>query len=146
MTTIAYRDGVLAADSLISSGTMRAGHMTKIARCPAGWIGGVSGGLEAISLFAEWLRTGRVGECPSLGENSDGVLVRPDGTVFYVGPRGSLSQVRADFVAIGSGEKVAVGAMAMGADARRAVEVAAEHDTATGGEIVTLALEIVGGE
>jgi ATP-dependent protease HslVU (ClpYQ) peptidase subunit len=43
--------------------------------------------------------------------------------------------------AFGSGRDLAIGAMEMGADARRAVEVASKHNVACGGGIDTMTLE-----
>ena len=48
------------------------------------------------------------------------------------------NKVVADFYAIGSGNELALGAMAAGADARRAVEIAIMLDTSSGGEIHTM--------
>ncbi|WP_336802468.1 hypothetical protein [Kaistia sp. MMO-174] len=135
MTTIAYRDGVLAADSLISSGNARAGQAQKIATCGS-TMGGTSGSIEACHRFVQWIEAGAEGDCPELGD-SDGILVRGSQT-FYVGSKGVLVPFEAEFAAVGSGEKFALGAMAMGATAERAVEVARELDVHTGGQIVTL--------
>ena len=44
----------------------------------------------------------------------------------------SLSETENDFWAVGSGEEYALGAMAMGASAAQAVEVASQFDVYTG--------------
>lgn len=139
MTTIAYRDGVLASDSLVSSGNTRAGEVRKIAR-HGNLMGGISGPLDAAEKFLRWIESGCEGDCPQLGDGSDAILIRGRKT-FYVGPSGTVVPFRAPFAATGSGENLAIGAMAMGASAIEAVKVAIRFDEGSGGRIASLTLE-----
>lgn len=139
MTTIAYRNGVMAADTLITSGPMRAGQCIKVGRAPDGTMGGCAGSLAASSELLAWLHAGAEGSPPKTDDDVDGIVVRPDRSIFYWSGK-VLSPVAAEFVAFGSGERYAMGAMAAGADAHRAVEVAIELDTASGGEITVVRL------
>lgn len=145
MTTIAYRDGVLAADSMLTGYDADCGSVTKIRRNRHGWIGGACGNAGSISLFMDWfLNTAArvdVKPPPSVSDNAaDGFVVVPGDRVFFWSGAPALWPVIAPFHAIGSGMRFAMGAMAMGANAREAVEVARKFDVYTGGRIATLSL------
>lgn len=146
MTTIAYRDGMLAADSQVNGAGGRLGFTTKVGRAPDGTIGAVAGQLRDTAAFVQWLEAGAEGDPPHLfDEDADGILIRPDGTTFAVeatsdGKPAVLSPMQAPFLACGSGWRYALGAMAMGADAVKAVEIAAQFDTGTGGPVQLTAL------
>lgn len=141
MTTIAYKDGVLAADTLMTSGGARCGYQAKIERRGRLVLGhaGVRSNYEA---FRDWIAAGAPGR-----------FTCKDGNVFVIAP-GELPLVWGDgdtpwretepFWALGAGERYAVGAMAQGASARKAVKVAMQFDTATGGEVTVL--RVSGGE
>lgn len=140
MTTIAYRNGILASDALVTSGNARAGKVKKIAK-GNGVMGGMSGSAEACQSFIEWIEAGAEGACPGLdGTDADGILIKGRKT-FYVGPKGVPVPFKAKFAAVGSGEKFALGAMAMGADAATAVKVASKLDVNSGGSVRTLKLK-----
>lgn len=142
MTTIAYRDGVLAADSLINSGNGgRAGHAVKISKGRQGTLGGSAGRLEDAALFRSWVERDCKGDAPSFSEGFDSLLILPDGRLCYVGEKGCIVPFMAEFAAIGSGEQFAMGAMAAGASAEDAVRIAIQLDTGSGGEVTMLKRE-----
>lgn len=141
MSTIAFRAGVMAADSLITAGDMRCGETKKIARGAKGTIGGAAGGLSDSALFVSWVEKDCEPEPPPFEGDLDGIVVLRDGRTFYVGKSGALVPFRAEFTAVGSGEKFAMGAMMAGASAAEAVRIAVTLDTGSGGEIVTMACE-----
>jgi len=58
----------------------------------------------------------------------------PDGT----NPGGSITDIKNGYFTLGSGSKIALGAMAAGADPREAVLIASDYDTHTGGSIDVL--------
>lgn len=69
------------------------------------------------------------------------LLLTPAGEVYVARDNAELSgPIASDYFAIGSGEDYAMGAMAMGATATRAVDVAAMFDAHTGGEILAITL------
>lgn len=138
MTTIAYRDGVIAADSLVCAGPMRAGSVTKVGRSASGHLGGAAGSMDNAAAFVAWLMSGAEGELPPRSADFDGLLVNPSGDVFYVGEKGGPVAVSGPFFAIGSGERFAVAAMEMGATAMRAVEVAVKYDVNSAAPIISL--------
>jgi hypothetical protein len=144
MTTIAYRDGVLAADRRAMIGDwVTVGRVSKIARGPDGSLFAATGDLAVAARFRRWVEGGRAGDAPETGRDSRCIVVEPDGRVlvfesdtFFVGD--------GPFHAWGSGFPAALAAMHMGASAARAIEIAALLDPATGGGVDVLLLDGVG--
>lgn len=143
MTTIVWRDGVMAADSRGYGGDKcPVGQKQKIKRLADGTLIGCSsntpGQPEAV---LAWYEAGAdVEKAPKFPENHFRFLaVKPDGSAylgedsFYLA--GPLS---AEFYAVGSGEQYAMGALHMGATATQAVRAAIDLDVWTGGEITVL--------
>jgi len=138
VTTICYRDGVLAADTAVNAGDMTVGTTVKIARAPDGTIGGAAGPLGITTKFLRWLQDGMIGEPPS-GKEVQLMWVTPDGKVWANDGDGAYEMVHA-YCAIGTGYRMAMGAMAFGATAREAVEVCCDLDHSTRRPITELAL------
>jgi hypothetical protein len=141
LTTIAYRDGTISADTRISYSSFRNGSRDKLALTKH-YIVALAGSTCFRGPLEQWANEG----CPEdavpdcLLENDgefQAMLVDPDGNVFFV-ERGFLVPVLADYAAIGSGAYFAYGAMAHGANAAEAVAAAALHDHHTGGNIQSL--------
>ena len=138
MTTIAYRDGVLAADSQITSGNnARCGTVMKIGRAPDGYRWAYSGQTQQQERFAKWACGDRKADPDKWTEGGVGILISPEGVVREWWGDGWL-QVSSPCHAWGSGERVARGAMAAGATSERAVAICIEIDPDTGGPVVTL--------
>lgn len=143
MTTIAYRDGVMAADTRMCSGNQFIDQsMTKIARNKAGDLCGISGDAALGGPFLEWFLKGERGKHPPIiyePTKSDihAVIVRAKGTMRRFEPGGWFYFV-APYFAMGSGRDFALGAMHMGADAIRAVQAGCAHDPSSGGQIILL--------
>jgi hypothetical protein len=137
MTTIAYRDGVLAADSLATSNGLRDDYGSKIWKIGRVLVGAC--GDRAICLkFREWVANGLEGDSPFQGkEDGNGIVVAPGGNVVCWGNHGPWP-VSTPFYSLGSGYQIAIGALEMGATASEAVEIAARHDTSTGGRVAEL--------
>lgn len=137
MTTIAYRDGVLAADSLGTAGGYRDGHCVKIRRIGRLLVGGCGNG-AICEQFVDWVKKGMNGASPWTGtEAGNSLVICPDGTLLMFGQSGPWRS-SSDFYALGSGELLALGAMAHGATAHQAVEAAIRFDCHSGGPIRTL--------
>lgn len=134
MTTIVYRDGVLAGDRLLSVGTVRDSYLRKVhKRRRDGALVGGAGTSSQLQTAFNWFLSGEEGPRPSLGP-CELIIVRPDGVVEYHDRHGS-HRMDGWFFAIGSGAEVAYGAMEMGATARQAVEIAARRDANTSPEM-----------
>jgi hypothetical protein len=140
MTTIAYKDGVLAADTLATSNCLRDNYGTKIWR--VGKLLVAASGNKACCLrFRTWVADGMEGESPFEGADlGNGLVIAPDGNIVCWGENGPWP-VTVPFYTLGSGYQLALGALAAGASAIEAVKIAAEYDTHTGGEVESLTLE-----
>ncbi|WP_085637938.1 MULTISPECIES: proteasome subunit beta [unclassified Pseudomonas] len=139
MTTIAYKDGVIAYDSRVTRGSLidhddyekliyRNGHQFLFTGCSA----------DFAALMDEFFGV-KVSDKPL---DASGLVVT-NGRLCQIG-RDAESGFWLDDVwmerpfAIGSGRDFALAAMDMGATAKEAVEAAAKRDTYTGGTIRTL--------
>lgn len=148
MTTIAYRDGVLAADSQVSSiSGSRFGTKSKITRTAGGLLAAACGDSGWVSSFLRWAdqfvgAPDQLGSAvPECAEESEGWLVDPRTDALWIVSGGRhFWQLDAQFHAAGSGGRVAIGAMARGATAVEAVEIAIQFDIYTGGPVQALSL------
>lgn len=145
MTTIAYRSGVLAADTLIAYSSITNGQRNKISRC-----GNYTVALAGPAWLREPIETWCSQDCsaspPSALVENEGsfaalIIRNKTGQVFEY-DSGYLLPVMADYTAIGSGALLALGAMAHGASAVEAVEAAALHDKNTGGPVTSLSFPL----
>jgi len=148
MTTIAYRDKVMAADRLMNWSGVKA-KTTKIVRAGNALIG-AAGSAQDAGTFIRWWESGAdLGSLPEIRQYGDGDAPNFEILVLRPGPRLTLYtqhfqpvDLEEDFWAIGSGAKAAMGAMHMGASAEKAVEVAAMVDCYTGGRVQVERLEV----
>ena len=138
MTTIAFKDGVMAADTLVTSADVRRGSVRKIQRLDDGTLFGISGHSGFHTFVAEWIAAGcKWSARPKIpeGTNLHILVAKTSGSILSINQTFVATEIETDFVAIGSGNEFAMGAMAMGASARDAVLVAARFDVFTGGNI-----------
>jgi hypothetical protein len=151
VTTIAYRGGIIAADSLETHSSEAGGTSTglceKLFRKRIGKrevVIGTAGGSFLGMVFVDWF-DGSGKEPPPIlrdahpDEDFD-VLVLDRGKVYQANHLCRLIEVIEPFTAIGSGRKVALGALECGRSAREAVRIAAKRDPYTGGPIKTMAM------
>ncbi len=136
MTTIAFRAGIMAADRAVHLGNdwKKPDRATKIVRLEDGSLFAAAGDSGVWGKLLAWLQLPEAdrGDRPEIPDCD--VLLITDGRLwFYTGAGKRL--VDAPFAAIGSGSPVAYGAMYAGADAKRAVEIAALVDPWTGSEV-----------
>ena len=140
MTTIVYRDGVLASDSLCQcSGYKQPGPVTKLWRIKGRLVAG-TGELNRIERFRRWVNAGMRGDAPDMADGSRGIIIEADGRAREFEGVGELLTAIAPFYAWGSGMGPALGALYMGATAERAVEVAMLVDINSGGPVQSLKL------
>jgi len=130
VTTVAWDGKTLAADRRM------AGYMTtcKIFPIPGGYVAG-AGTMDQLVEVAAWLQEG--GDKPRLPDDpeSEFIVVRGSEAFWLSWPYLREVRIREPFAALGSGSEYALGALAMGADARTAVAVAAQFDPHTGGGV-----------
>lgn len=151
MTTIAYRNGILAADTMVSYGSFRNGYVNKIrvldmlrdGRTEKIMIA-MSGTIWTLQPMIEWIENGaEQDDIPHrlLSHSNDFscVMVTGDGQLYEFN-EGYFIECGVQYHAIGSGAQFALGAMAVGVGAPEAVKAAMEHDKASGGEITVMAV------
>jgi len=153
LTTVAYRDGVLASDSKSSGDNIYDGNVIKVRKIKAveelswidriikrkepqeisylvGYAGAVADCLDYIDcIFAGAPQNKNTYESNILSICEDGTITLYDGSSL----RGI--EVTADFISIGSGGPIAQGAMFHGASAVEAVKAAIYLDNMSGGDI-----------
>lgn len=145
MTTIAFKDGVMAADSKCTTGCS-SDPTRKIYRLKSGGLFGFAGSAGYGALVYEWLCHGaKLKQKPKLLEGDDGIeaiLVTPGGEVSLMDNYLAPIPVTGSVTAIGSGGDKARALMRAGMGAEEAVRfiVAEELDVYTGGEVQTLQL------
>lgn len=126
MTTIAasFEQGVLACDSSITDGdsVWRADKAERF----NGRIYATAGEAADTERFMRWIKNNRRGKRPEVDDSFQALALTPEGLFFFDKHLYPMRMQHA--MAIGSGAKAARGAMAMGADIVRAVEIACEID------------------
>lgn len=138
MTTIAYRAGVLAADTLFTDDNQRDSYGAKVFRI-GGALVGFAGSMALGLRFRDWVRGGMDGPSPYAGVGGgNGLIVSRTGVLGFCA--NGAWPVEEPFYTLGTGGPFALGAMAMGADAQEAVAVAMRFDTQSGGDIIALRL------
>lgn len=142
MTTIAYRAGVIAADTGLSGGGAHDCHLTKIAKNKDGSVAGAAGNAWWISAFLKWFKDG--GEFPAMPEDdcTSAIVIggRKNIITLYESEKGQAKPypVRAPYYAIGSGKNFALGAMFVDAHPIDAIKAAMKHDDSTYGKVQAL--------
>lgn len=142
MTTIAYKNGIMASDSCWAYDDIQTSSINKIARLKSGGLLGQAGDADSRCVVAAFTNVKTEKQLPSredmvkLRVDFDGVLVLPNGSIFIISMAvkkdGIEAQVwpagRRGVAAVGSGKKLALGAMLAGASARDAVAIACDQD------------------
>lgn len=146
MTVIAYRDGIIAADTLAVTGGSKCAGVTKVARSINGDLGGASGGITFMTAWLTWIRGEGARPVPEGDETrtDTGLIIWANGRI-EVYEKGGSFEIDAPYYAIGSGRPEAMGAMHAGASPEGAVHAAIAHDVNCGGEptILTRADKVV---
>jgi 20S proteasome alpha/beta subunit len=135
MTTIAYKDGVLAADRRVTKGDQIVQYKHRKAyKNVEGWLYAGSGTVSDLKRFEAWAETDDGSKTPPKGDY-EGLMVSPEGRVWAVEGGVMWRMTGAKFMAIGSGGPVALGALHAGADAVQAVKIAQLVDSSSGGGV-----------
>lgn len=145
MTTIAVRDGVMAADTLGSIAGKRT-RANKLFRCDNGHIIGIDGYWMDGKLFVEWYNAGaNRDEPPKWRTQGDdrveftALALTPDG-VYWWSYELVPDEMFGEFWAIGSGSESAIAAMYCGLGSEAALSIAIQVDKSTGGDVETMEL------
>jgi len=142
LTTLAYRDKTLAADSqetFDDSGRSLCQKLYHIGKGPhrGDWLA-ICGGSFSSRVFVDWYENPRRRR-PELVDFKDGddedafriLIMKPDGKLFLASASCVLIPKVAEYFAAGHGAAYAMGAMACGRTAGDSVWVACKHDEAT---------------
>jgi len=149
MTTVAYRDGVMAADCGCFSDGLYQGEVDKLWVLPSVGLVGCCGEIGAMVRVVEWLKGGvDRGKKPSLPDDCDfeAIVVDPQGEVSHYDLHLSPMRVTNEFHVIGSGRKLALGAMVAGASAEKAVQIACQYDGRSREPVKTIRLQDLTGQ
>lgn len=140
----------MAGDTCVTNNGTRVGNEPKVFNIN-GYLVGAAGDAGMAEEFLDFMRSTLKKGC-SLPKCEDFSKGKEPGSLleaFVVAPRGKIfkyennclpRQRRAPFVALGSGRDLAMGAMAAGASAKQAINIAIKYDTATGGKVETVFL------
>lgn len=150
MTTIAFRDGIMAADTGMVSGNIstRANKLRQATIDGERVLAGLSGILPDADEFWRWYILGADRDNLPEFRQYRGADDAPDFQVLVVSELGMTVwrewfqpiPIIEPFFAIGSGSHFAMGAMDMGATAVQAVQIAMNRDSGTFGSVQTLEL------
>ena len=134
MTTLAYKDGVLASDSMALNSWNILGAKSKIDRRGSILFGASGRSSSICRAFVDWGRRGFVGDPPSMRVDDDNNacgFIFPGGDQILMFTHDGPNEFRAPFFAFGSGGEHATGALAAGASPQEAIHIAARFDLGT---------------
>lgn len=144
MTVIVFRDGVMAADSVVSVGSTKLWPCRKVVKAPDGSLHGASGYTPACDAYLMAAEAGETLPDPQPVGDQDSnfvaLVARPNGELRYRDRFGSMICDAFPYAAIGSARAVAHGALHAGATAEQAVAACIAHDTEIGGPIQAVRL------
>lgn len=148
MTTVAFRDGVMASDSRGVDSSVGIVKLQKLFRKKMKGkehIIGVAGHWEAALLFVDWYGTNdtsladRIGKLPA--DSSFDIMIWTGKKLLTSDAMMRLTEWNEDYYAIGSGGAYAITAMDCGKTAAQAIQMAMKRDIHTGGRVVTMRLD-----
>jgi ATP-dependent protease HslVU (ClpYQ) peptidase subunit len=146
MSVIVWDGKTLAADCQVSYGST-ACKISKIRRLEDGTIIATTGTECAGGLMADWFERGAdLSNYPECQKDKDDwsrlIVVLPNRQVFCYEKYPVVLRLKQIPMAWGSGQDFALGALAMGADARKAVEIASQFSTDCGFGIEAFDIEL----
>ncbi len=141
LTTIAYKDGVLAADTRMTYGDGSTVRVKKIFQLSDGSLFGVAGESPWVERMREWAISGFPKKRRwSKEAEVEAMHIKTDGSIWLVHNDLNLDKVEEKYYAIGSGGAYAIGAMDCGKGAAAAVKIACRRDSSTSEPIDTLSI------
>jgi ATP-dependent protease HslVU (ClpYQ) peptidase subunit len=112
-------------------------RMTKVIMGSKGHLAGIAGQVDMqCDQFMSWVRGGCVDDPVYPKNDSYFILITPSGILQELGKGESIQRIKHwGYYAWGTGRNFAIGAMAQGATAQEAVEIAIKFDPFSGGKI-----------
>lgn len=139
MTVVAYRNGIIAADTLMTTEGLKVGNVRKVVKTSDGCLAGVAGTIDYCAEFLAWAQTDREYPAPKYNKDSEAILIDASGKIHYYCGKQHIVILDA-YMAIGCGAPYALAAMYVGADAKDAVDAAMHLHTNCGGRIMSESL------
>lgn len=141
MTTVVYRDGVLASDSRVTcNDTIERGAYQKVYNLRDGSLFGWCGSMSDATKMLAYIEADADTDEPMWKGDTTVISVDPKGRMWVNEGEGVWLRQKGKFGAWGSGSPFAYGALEFGADAVQAVKVARKFDGNTGGPVRTVRL------
>jgi 20S proteasome alpha/beta subunit len=154
VTTVAYKDGILACDSCWTSNSMVDTLSKKITRLKYGVLLGHSGDNDGRAFVKLLNAVKKFEDLPTFAELDAikidflGLLIFPDKRIAKISTSGfrdrdddiGVWEIEGSFTAVGTGAEFAIGAMEAGATARQAVLIACKRDINSRPPVWTLSL------
>lgn len=142
MTVIAYKDGIIAADSLLSDRYVKGGSVRKVERNAQGWLAGAAGDAGPGMMFLREFKTARSPlvhkySATELESEIIAMIVSPKGEI-YLYSSGVVFPILDSYYAIGSGAGVALAVMGCGKSAAESVAAAIGLSPWLGGNVLCL--------
>lgn len=131
----------MAADTATFAGDLIPYHVKKIWRVRGALI--AASGISSVTMaFRDWYAAGKDVPFERPTDDFDAIVVQPDGAVLIMSAsHGGFLRYDAPFYALGSAQEILVGAMAAGATAAQAVEIAMKWSKYAGGGLQVETLE-----
>ena len=147
MTSIAFVKNTMASDSIITDGCDIVGSVAKIKKVKGYLIGACGDGDVAawfLDNFTPDIITKKHRIAPPVSmtkeDEFEGIIVTPKGKIYLYTSKFMLLPISAKYIATGSGQPIALGAMAVGASAIEAIKVCIKHDKNSGGRVQSIKL------
>lgn len=148
MTTIAYKDGVVAFDSLVVNGNTIIGYDNAKAKRyifkDRTFIMAAAGSVFSCDKLEKWAETNLDPEHRPDTDDSGSLqafMITDEEELFLIDTSFIPWKIETEFFSVGNGDDLAFGAMANGASALEAVKVAAKYNVNTGGKIRQLKIK-----
>ena len=145
MTTIAFKDGIIAADSQETHGDGRISECKKLYSVSGTIIGTAGDSYTGLIFIDSFERGARMEDAPDLShvksdEDFECIVIEDKDNIYTINRFFQKYPVKMPdgFYALGWGSSYAMAAMEMGADAKKAVQIAVKYDAYTGGKIKTM--------
>jgi len=144
MTTIAFKEGILAGDKMSVNGNLKYARVTKVHKingCLCAIAGPYDIGMEMLHWFQEGAEPDDFPGIQMETNESTLLVITPERriTLYERSPIPLIFEQ--EVVAIGSGRDFALAAMELGCSAEEAVRVAMKLDAYTGGDVDVITFE-----
>jgi hypothetical protein len=148
MTIIAFKDGVMAADTARFSGNGRyiVGHVQKLRRLKSGGVFGACGPAPSIekayAALNEWAPGAVLNPLDKASdEDVSGIVALPDGSVWHFWWDMKPLKCPDHYAVDGYGDEIAIGALEAGATAEQAVSICIRRSAGCGGSVTSMPVQ-----